>query len=180
MGNDLLADRVSRLERSNRRLRRWLIVVTFALIASILIPCSVVWNVARGQAAYVTALGDTAVMTFQDNRQKRRLQLGVVSQGSPALLLLGRDERPRIGISVNENDTPIVSLYDGKSGAGVEADLLRDGWPRIQLRAPEGKGWIDIGFSRDGYPSMKFADKDGKIDFEIPPRRESEGRPPRS
>jgi hypothetical protein len=168
---DPLADRVAKLERSNRRLMRWLVILTsalaiilpFALVAGMFfMPFSVVKNAKSGQAVYVSTFGEAAVMNFNNKRKERRLELGVVPSGTPTLHFLDRNQRPRIALWVNENDIPNLMLYEPGQKGGFIADLTPDGRPQIRMRAPVGEGTINIGFLPDGNPVMRFVDKDGK------------------
>jgi len=180
MDRDPLADRVTSLEQSNRSLSRRLFIVTFAvsvltcaLIVEILfMPFAMVWNVASRQAILVSAFGDSAVMAFMNKRNERRLELGVVGPGSPVLNLLGRDQRPRIAMWVDEHDKPTVMLWDSKSEGDFKADLMPDGTPQVSMRAPHGKGTIYVGFLPDGNPVIRLRDKDGRIGFEVPVARD--------
>src|SRR5688572_20687333 len=111
MDQDVSERRLARLERSNRRLRLWLVVVTFCLVVGgCFMPFSVVRNVVGGQSLLVSTFRGHAIMGFRNNRQERRLELGVASKGPPTINLLGSDERPHMALWINEDDTPTLML----------------------------------------------------------------------
>jgi hypothetical protein len=171
-----LAIRLARLERSNRRLRRWLILLTLGVLVGVFVdvcfrPVSVVRAIGGKQYIGSTALGDTAVQGFWNNRGERRLTMGVVSKGYPAINLLGQNDLPRLGIFLNEGDLPSIMLYNPLRSGGIFMDVASDGRPRITLRAPAGEGAIVLGFLPDGNPSIRLVDRDGKhvVDVSSPP-----------
>ena len=181
--HDALADRVANLERSNRRLRLWLFILTFAfviilpfalVVSMLFMPFMMVRNVISGKSAYVSTFDGVAVMGFQNKTDDRRLELGVVRSGAPSLNLLGRDQRPRLALSITDNDIPTLMLYDPAWNGGFMANLAPDGRPQIHLRSPVGKGAIYIGFRPDGNPVMRFVDKDGNASVGFPSLGEPE------
>lgn len=183
--HDPLSDRVAKLERGNRRLRRWVFTLTLVLViilpvslivSMFFMPFTAVRNAISGQAVYVSTFG-AAVMAFHNKAKDRRLELGVVSSGNPSLHMLGRDQKSRIALWVDENEIPRLMLSDPNGEGGFIAYLMPDGRPHLRMQAPVGQGTIDIGFLPDGNPIMRFRDKDGKASVGVPSLGEPEQRP---
>ena len=149
--HDLVADRVAELERSDRRLRRWLFVLTSALVIVLplalvvgmfFMPFMVVRNAVSRKAVYVSTFGDAAAMAFQNKPNERRMELGVVRSGSPTLHLLGRDELPRIALWVDENEIPALLLSDPSRSAHSRQTSRQTGDPRFGCEPPSGRAGL--------------------------------------
>jgi len=145
MHNDEMIERLVRIERSNRRLRRWLLILTLAVLVLGLglVPFSGVRNIVGRERVATTTFNGNAVISFWNPQRELRLQLGVVSSGPPSLNMSGHDERDRIAPWVNENDTPVLMLHDPNRLQGAfQADLTIDGRPEVVMTGPQGKGRI--------------------------------------
>jgi hypothetical protein len=167
MDNNALADRVARLERSNRRKGIWLFALTLSLVVDVLFrPFSIVRNLWSGQMVAVTTTAGTAVEGFWNTRKERRLELGVVKVGEPAIYLLGQDERPRIGLDLQPE--PTLTFRDREKAARIRLALSEDGSPRLSLISSTGNAGVFLGTLADGTPLIRCTDKHGNVIFQVP------------
>lgn len=177
MDDETIDVRLAALERTNRRLRRWLVGVTILLVLAVVFEGVSLW--ARPLGIYrdtsgrmriaVQSAGEGAYLFVWNARRQERLHLGVNREGLPALGLLGPDKQARIFLMVDEDKTSSLALSgpDPKRDA-ILLDVDAQGRPRLRLDAPEGKGMILLGFHRDGNPALILTDRDGAVLFRTP------------
>lgn len=167
MDNTARADRIARLERSNRRQRLWLFALTLGFLVGVFFqPFSVVRDLWSGQMVAVTTTAGTAVQGFWNTRKERRLELGVVKVGEPAIYLLGQDERLRIGLDLQPE--PTLTFRDQANAARIRLTLSEDGSPRLSLINSSGKGGVFLGTLADDTPLIRCTDKLGNVIFQVP------------
>ncbi len=167
MESDLQTERITRLERSNRRLRVWLVILTLALVVGeFLMPFSLVQNPFGKQRIGWSTFPDVAVQAFWNAKAERRLELGTVGKGEPVVYLLDQSERLRLGMDLQPE--PTLTLRDQGGEARIRMTLEPDGSPRLSLMAPPGKGGIFMGMQADGNPILKIIDKDGNLLIQVP------------
>jgi hypothetical protein len=194
MENDELSARLARLERSNRRLRIWLIILTLGLIAGVFFkPFSVIKNPLGGEMIGATTYDGSAVQGFWNRSHIRRLEMGVVRRegGTPAVYLLGEDEKLRLGLDLRPqptltfcepsgaarmrmhltpDGTPNIGILDETEKVQVFLGILADKSPSLKLVNASGKGGVYIGTQADGTPVLQITDKNGKEIFRVPER----------
>jgi hypothetical protein len=162
-----IADRINRLERSNRRLKVWLILLTsVVLVGAFLKPYTILGNDFSGRMVGISMGSGTAVQGFWNTEKQRRLEFGVVKKGDPCLYLLGPDERVRLGLDLRPE--PNVTLRDRDGAARIRMYLLADGSPIFSLTDASEKGGIFFGIRADGNPVLLLKDKDGNTLFQAP------------
>jgi len=125
--------------------------------------------------------GETLLMFF-DQKGHSRLTMGLTENGAPSILLLGEDQRPKIGLMVTPVDgDPTVFLCDDSGdhvgslsvskGLGSHLRIGKAGRGGISVRvSPEGSTFVDFWDRanesrillsvRDNAPCLSLMDKD--------------------
>lgn len=106
----------------------------------------------------------TPVLGFADGRRSR-MQLRLGEGGAPSLVLFGRDGSRRAAVTVGDDDTPLMTLYDA-------------GRPRVTLGVVQQAAVLDmsgaaesrlvVGVAGNGRPSVTFVDEAGQVVGELP------------
>lgn len=110
------------------------------------------------------AAAGTPILGFADGRRSR-MQLRLGEGGAPSLVLFGRDGSRRAAVTVDGDDTPLMTLYDA-------------GRPRVTLGVVQQAAVLDmsgaaesrlvVGVAGNGRPSVTFVDEAGQVVGELP------------
>ncbi len=165
-----IAGRIKRLERSNRRLKVWLALLTLVIIVGAYFkPFSILGSNFSGRMIGTSMGSGTAVQGFWNTEKQRRLEFGVVKNGEPCFYHLGRDEKVRLGLDLQPE--PKLTIRDQDEAARIRMYLNPDGSPRFSLTDAGGKSGIFLGIQADGNPILLLKDKDGNTLFQVPDQR---------
>lgn len=143
---DALAQRLDRLERENRRLRRVGATLAVGVAAVVLMgqartPARVIEAqkfVLRDESGKIHAELDlgrhgTPFLAFSDQDGKARAGLGLMPDGAPVLRLADRDGKVRAALDVGADGAPGLTLYDQDENPRVSLDMRPDGRPIMGL-----------------------------------------------
>ncbi len=124
-----LEQRLARLERANRRMKR--------IGALVLLMAAVV--LLSGQAKGKAPLPDLEVgsLTLKDKDGKSRVVLFAPAHGSPGLSLYDKDGQVRVRLTVHWDGLPALYLYD-KDGKTRMRLVVEGGLPRLTLFDAKG------------------------------------------
>ena len=147
----IMSKRFEKLEKENWRIK---------LIASlILLFISVIFLM--GQLTPKSRTISAESFTLVDKNGKDRMLLDI-SNDKPSLILLDKNSKPRLGLSLIENDSPGLSLIDKNGKVRAMMYLGDDGSPILSLGNINNVPIVKLGI-RDDEPSLIMRDKDGKI-----------------
>ncbi len=106
----------------------------------------------------------TPVLSFADGR-RGRLQMQLGTRGAPSVVLFGGDGQRSAALTVDDGDTPLLTLYDA-------------GRPRVTLGVVQQAAVINmtgaaesrlvIGVAAEGRASVTFVDQQGQLVAELP------------
>lgn len=159
---EMLVQRVDRLERENRLLKRTGVAALAAIAAVMLM----------GQAlpSKVTKLVEAEKFLVRDTAGNPRAWLGFLPDGSPGLNLIDKDGNIRMTVGMTPQDTPSLNLYDTAQRNRAVLATIRDGSPALVLFNKAGEHQVLLGseFPLGGAQdrpasSLLFFDKHGKI-----------------
>jgi hypothetical protein len=157
---DVLARRVERLERENRRWKRaatlgLLLVATAALL---------------GQAAPpgVAKALEAERINLRDAGGNLRAVLGTSPDGATSLLLYNATGVHQAGLGVLPDGTASIFLGNPAGRTVTELTLYRDGTPTLLFRDRAGKTRALLGAASDGQPFAYFLDAAGNNTWKAP------------
>ena len=163
-----LEQRLARLERGNRRMKR---IGTLVLLAAGVVLLS---GQAKGKA-----LPDLEVrsLTLKDTDGKARARMDAIADGTVGLVLLDKDGKARAELTVDTDGAPGLALFDKTGTMRTWLSMEADGLPSLffydkdeEVRAllgPEvglalltgGKVRVTLGVRADS-PALMLIDKD--------------------
>ena len=118
----------------------------------------------RQRHALLSSVGGTPVVSLADGA-RRRMQLHLGGDGEPSVVLLGQEGQRGAAVTVDPDDTPLVTLYDA-------------GRPRLTLGvvqqavvvnfADASQTRLVIGVADNGRPSITFLNENGEVVTELP------------
>ncbi len=169
-----LAERIKRLERDNRRIKR------LALAAFILVSALIFLYAERPVPQTLTAReldirdshGNLRIMldtksnepgiTFYDAQGNPREVMYVGADGSPDIAFYDVQGKPRAMIRTDAEGSPDIAFFDsqGKPRAGMGVDA--NGSPEITLSDAQGNPRAVMYVYADGSPAFGLADAQGK------------------
>lgn len=171
MDMESLGERLSRLERENRWLKRVGGVALLGVAAMVLMGQATPRKTAKAIEAEEFIL--------RDGTGKERATMRVSPDGSPSLGLVDKDGKKRVALLLGADGLPNLWLWDknGKERAGLE--LLADGLPRLALRDEKERrravlGHTELEHTRTGTveqqpaSSLVLFDKDEKVLWRAP------------
>lgn len=163
--------RVDRLERENRLLKR-AGVAALAAIAAVML---------MGQTlqSKTVKLVEAEKFLVRDTAGKPRASLGLLPDGSPSLNLLDKDGNIRMAVGMKPGGSPSLNLYDKTQTNRAVLATLPDGSPALVLfnKAGETRALLGSNFPMRMHPeeietrpasSLVMFDKDGKIVWKAP------------
>lgn len=159
MGDDLL-QRVDRLERENRWLKRLGVTVLAGLVGVL-----VMGQTTAGRSAKTI---EAEELHLRDSRGMARATLSVGPDGSPRLGLTDQAGVSRLTLVVNSDGSPRFSLSDKAGLARAVVGLDRDGSPRLGLTDQAGIDRAGLVVMPDGQPMLGFKDKSGRAIWSAP------------
>ena len=147
-----LEQRLARLERTNRRMKRigaLVLVVAAAVLLS---------GAAQGKDLPHLEVGS---LTLKDKAGKMRASLRARADGPVWLALFDKDEKTRARLFAAADGRPRLALL-GKAGERqATLTVFADGSPGLLLHDKDGKPRATLTVVADGSPSLALFDKDG-------------------
>ncbi len=147
-----LEQRLARLERANRRMKRigaLVLVVAAAVVLS-------------GAAMRKYRHLEVGSLTLKDKAGKVRATLAAEADGAVALALYGRDGKPRARLSALPDGSPGLLLYD-KAGETRAVLSVFENSAALLLFDKDGKPRATLGVDADGREvGLGLYDKDGE------------------
>ncbi len=172
-----LADRLDRLERSNRRLKGVVVLVVFAGV--VLVARDQVFRNATIQLLDGDGTIEAREFVVRDNDGKRRASLGVPGD-MPALVLFDESENGLASLSVQggRDGASHLTLCDRRGKAAIYLGLLSTG-PTISLSDASGKirASLAVDELRDGSPSLILLDANEMVRASLAANRILDGSP---
>jgi hypothetical protein len=152
----LIAQRVERLERAQRRWQRVAAGAVLGLIAVAVM----------GQKP-APRIVEAERFILRDAAGRIRAELAVDTEQSVALRFRDADNMPRLSIGT-ENGASVVVLNEqgGKVRAGLVT--LPQGSPALTLYDTNGKNRAELALTRDGAPALTITDRDGFLAWKTP------------
>lgn len=143
---EILAGRIDRLERENRRFRRAATVIALSVAAVFLM----------GQTAPKSPAVETQKLVLKDKRGKIRAVIGAFSEDEPyGLLVFDANQRIRAKLGLEEDGSPRLTLNDER---GAERVTLH---PAVGLRVQGDGPSVTLGVTHGNEPTLHLNDKDG-------------------
>lgn len=143
---DVLARRIDRLERQNRRFKRGVTAIVLGIVAVLLM----------GQTVAKSPTVEAQKLVLKDKRGKIRAVLGEFSDDEPlGLLVFDASQRIRAKLGLQEDGSPILALADDR---GVDRVMLH---PVSGLRVLGDGPSVTLGVHLGNEPTLQLNDKDG-------------------
>ncbi len=152
-------ERLTRLERNNRRLT--LALVLTGLAATLMATAGM-----AGADAVPKQMRAGSFAVVDDNG-KERVGLAVTKDGQPYLALQDDNGKNRVGLAVKKDGNPGLVLNDKKGNEGVGLVVTKDG-PGLVFRDENGKDLVALGIKKVGQPVLTLFDENGKVLRELP------------
>lgn len=160
--NDL-ADRLSRLERQNARLKGVGAVASVALILAVGLGAMA----EQGESKRGTAVKALRAKGFVavDGQDRDLVHIGTeVDPKSGGLIeFLDKGGRRRLALGIGENDVPFVSLIDPVRNEQVSLNLDPEKGLALSFRNRKANSAMVLGLGPEGNPSLGFMGPGGKI-----------------
>ncbi len=156
-----LEQRLVRLERGNRRMKR--------IGAFVLLTAAVVLLSGQAKGKDLQHL-EVRSLTLKDKDGKTRAYLGTGAD-APGLLLFDRDGKMRAGFSVAADGSPALALYY-RDGMRARLSLLTDGSPALALWDKGGHMRAVLNVDAEGSPRVRLFDTKvpkGEVIWQAPP-----------
>lgn len=155
-----LAQRLDRVERENRRLKRGGAVV-LAVVAAVVL---------MGQATgdKVAKVLEAESFVVRDSKGALRAILGVWEDDEVRLLLPDRNGKSRAILAVKPDGSPYLGLYDKDGKRRIGMAVLQDGMLALGLAYTDDKSRAGLSVGPDGSPRLFLADKAGKVIWSAP------------
>ena len=96
---------------------------------------------------------------------RSRAQLQIGEDGSPSLVLFGHGGQRAVAVTVDSNDTPVVTLY-GEGRPRVTLGVVQQA--AVLNLAGAAQSRLVIGVADNGRPSITFVDNEGRVIDELP------------
>ena len=126
---EILVQRLDRLERENRRLKRVGFLVAIGIAAAVLM----------GQARTAGRVVEAEKFLLRDPSGKPRAQLAVRADGTSGLALYARDGKPRAGLTVGADGSASPRLNDRDEKNRAVLGVAADGRAAMGLFDRDGK-----------------------------------------
>jgi hypothetical protein len=152
----LIAQRVERLERAQRRWQRLAAGAVLGLVAVAVMGQKPAPRVVEAER-----------FILRDGAGRIRAELGVDGEQSVALRFRDADNLPRLSVGT-ENGASVLVLNEqgGKVRAGLVT--LPQGSPALTLYDSNGKNRAELGLTREGAPALTITDRDGFLAWKTP------------
>ncbi len=137
--------RLARLERGNRRMKR---IGTLVLVVAAAVLLS---GAANGKDLPDL---EVASLTLTDKDGKKLAWLGVNADGSPSLILADKAGKPRTALGVLADGSAALDLYDKAAKTRARLSVPADGSPGVFLYDKAGTTRARLGTLADGSPFL--------------------------
>ncbi len=161
MSDDATAERLDRLERTNRRL-----VAALSLFASLAIIALGI-GATRKDARSL----DAGRILLRDPSGTIRARLGADESG-PSLIFLDKDGAERLRIETPDDGPSLMTLttsHDARPKRAVRLRMTKDGWATLSFLDGEKQERLTFGLGYDGEPRLRMNSKDGKARASLGP-----------
>ncbi len=158
---DIIVERLRRLERSNRSLRVW-VAVLLGLVAVLMAGGAYLgYQVVTGAPAFAARRVTAREFILADAAGHARGSWQVGPDGSARLVLDDRAARPRLRLSVlGEDGSPGMTLLDDHGIPHVVFGILPDGTTSLVFADAAGRSRVVLGVAEDA-ANLVFADRFG-------------------
>lgn len=158
---DILTQRLDRLERENRRLKRWGALMLLSMSAVL----------TMGQIPARTRTIEAEEFVLKDGTGKDRAVLATVEDGTPFLGFIDKDRRLRVSFGLESTGAPLLSLIDKNNKVrlvlAVKPDVPDD-LPVLILFNKDQEQRALLTIKPDGVPFVVLLNKDGKAIWKAP------------
>lgn len=155
MTDQPLADRVARLERENRKLKR----------AGLAILAMGGVTLLMGQSAPANRTVEAGKFKLVDKDGQNRGGLLILADGSPALLLGGKDGL-RVGMAVRPDGTSSLEQYDKAGKLRTSIGPQKGGGWGLRLTDSQGRDRARLTVNSDDRPVVTLFNEEGGLVFE--------------
>lgn len=166
-----IVQRLDRLERENRLLKRVGIAALSTIAAVVLMGQALPSSVAK--------LVEAERFLVRDTAGNPRATLGLLPDGSPSLNLIDKDGNIRMAVGMKPEGSPSLNLYDKTQTNRAVLATLPDGSPALVLfnKAGETQALLGSNFPMKMHTedimtrpasSLVLFDKDGKVVWKAP------------
>jgi hypothetical protein len=166
--------RCRRLERANRVLMAWVLLLTLGLafLAAASFPRrsqSHVVTDRSGRTRLSVDLDKDATEAvnecFWDESGGRQITLGLDAGSSPGVTF---GELGELSMGVVRGFGPYLDLSDQRARRLISMGLDSEGRPSLTLLSPGTKSGVFVEFDKDGNPGLRLLDTKGKTLFQVP------------
>ena len=142
-----LTQRLDRLEREKRRLKRMGVAVAVGIAAAVLM----------GQARPAGKVIEAEQFILRDASGTMRADLSAGAESGVGLFLFDRRGGARAGLMVEADGTPKLFLFDKNSMAAAWLSVV-EGTPALQLKGSDGvdRAWLEV---TGNAPRLVFRDE---------------------
>jgi len=155
----ILEQRVEKLERENRWMRR-IGAVAVAVVAAVFL-------VGQGKEKEPPDLVVRS-LAVKDKNGNVRATLGTLANGTPQLRLADRHGKPRAMLGTLESDLLGLSLWDSDFKVRAALSLNAAGKPHLRLADEGGVARARLSTVRDGSAKLELYDAKGKVIWKAP------------
>ncbi len=160
-----MAQRLTRVERQNRRLKRAGAVVLAGIAAVVLMG--------QGKVVKMPQWVEGERFVLRDSNGVARAVLGFDIADTVALALLDKKAVARAELMVRGDGTPALHLRDEEGKIVVDVSVAADGAPHLAMYGPRTgiavpAGRAELVIEKDQPPAIKFINKDEKVVWKAP------------
>ena len=158
---DVVLERVRRLERGNRSLRLWVAVLVVLVALLMGGGAFLAYEMVTGAPTIASRRVTSREFVLADASGRARGSWGVEPDGAVRLVLQDRANQPRLRFTVlGENGAPGLSLLDERGVTHVVLGILPDGTTSLVLADATGHSRAVLGVADDA-AHLVFADRFG-------------------
>lgn len=158
-----LEDRLTRIERQNRRLR-WGVAALVVLVAAALSLGG--WAIEMTQRLKAQSVLEARELLIVDGAGRTRARIGTSGGMTVALTVFGANGRVGTSLEVDANGRSHLRMGDKFLGW---LDLKTEGGPKISLSGASGDTGLTMWVTRDGLPSFRLGNPQGspRLEFNL-------------
>lgn len=153
--SDISAERLDRLERSNRRLTRAVAALTVLILAGLVISAT---------REHPRTL-DAERITLRDKAGKVRAEF-IADRNGPRLTLFDAEGTERLGCHAADDGTTTLnfatSIQEGAPSRTIKFRTALDGWSLLSFTDSAQQERLAVGLGYDGEPRLRMYTKDGR------------------
>jgi hypothetical protein len=151
-----LVERLARIERQNRRMKRGLVMLALVCGSILFVGYTSLEEQLQGvKNLHVTQL-DVNQIAVRDASGQLRAWFGI-ADNETKILFYDENGRQRAGLGLTSKYEPALGIFDGNNNTRIVLGMV-EGWPGLVMRDPQGQKRVAL-HSREDWATLTFFDR---------------------